>query len=123
MISLIKLMDSILPKKFDRTRLGSCMIAVEYAMNFLLNKNIKDFKVVEGWVSLFPNQEQNEWTTHTWIELKNGKILDLTKKQFKNWGVNPENIQYKKIKRKYNPQEYLELCNKYPSTLTPIKIN
>ena len=120
MIRLYELMEGILPKIFDKTRLGSCMIAAEYATNFLLSKNIKDFKVVEGWVSLFPNQEKNEWSSHTWIELKNGKILDLTKKQ---WGIDPENIEYKKIKKRYNPEEYLGLCKKYPSNETPIKIN
>ena len=122
MIKLKYLIDSILPKKFDKNRLGSCMIAAEYATKFLLNKNIKDFKIVEGWVSLFQNQPKNEWVSHTWIELKNGKILDLTKKQFKQWGVNPEDVKYKKIKKKYSPEEYLELCNKYPLTDTPIKL-
>lgn len=106
--------ESMFPKEFDRHTLGSCMVAAQMAMNYLLSKGRKDFKVVEGWVSLHPDQEEHDWSAHTWIEFSNGRIFDPTKKQWAEWGFDPNESEYLKIKKKYTPEEYSQLCQKHP---------
>jgi len=102
-----------LPSNFDTSELGKCMIAAELITKNLLSKGITNFNVVEGWIN-FPGYDEESNTTHTWIEL-NGEIIDPTKEQFQNWGFNPDEISYEKIKKKYSPQEYLKLCERYPT--------
>ena len=102
-----------LPQDFDCSKLRNCMEAAEIVMKNLLLKAIKDFYIVEGWIN-FNNNEETE-TTHTWIELSNGDIIDPTKEQFKTWGYDPNEIIYSRIKKKYTPQEYMELAKRYPN--------
>ena len=85
--------------------------------DYLLEKGITDFKIVEGWV-YFPyyyeeNDEEN-WSSHTWIEFSNGRKFDPTKKQWKEWGFDPDKgeVEYvtSKINRTYTPEEYQKIC-------------
>jgi hypothetical protein len=114
MIDSPKNIDEVMfPKNFDRHELGSCMLAAEYATRYLLAKHRDDFKVIEGWVSLYSDQEEEDWSAHTWIRFTNGRIFDPTKKQWKEWGFDPKNVTFEKIKKEYTPQQYLQLCKKY----------
>ena len=118
----IPLQESMFPKGFNRHSLGSCMAAAEMATKYFLNKGIKDFEIVEGWVSLYPDQEEDEWASHTWIQFKNGRIFDPTKKQWKLWSgdTDPE-TNYEKIIREFSPQEYLDLCEWEPGNWEKFK--
>ena len=105
-----------LSKNIDISSLGSCMLVAELIVRDLLNKGIDNFPIVEGYISFEASSEdqgQEEGITHTWIE-SNGKIYDPTKEQFRKWGFDPYNIIYEKIKRRYTPYEYLDLCKKFP---------
>lgn len=91
---------------------GSCMYAAKKVALYLLDQGIGDFKIIEGWVS-FPNIIKSQiWSQHTWVELKDGKIIDITKNQFKQFGVNPDEIIYHPTRRKeYYPEDYLDISN------------
>jgi hypothetical protein len=111
------LKESMFPKEFDRHAVGSCMSAAELATKYLLQKGIKNFKIVEGWVSLYPDQEEEYWEAHTWIKFNNGRIFDPTKKQWLNFtgdDKNPE-ISIEKIRTEYEPEDYLDVCDWDPS--------
>jgi GNAT superfamily N-acetyltransferase len=116
------LSEAMFPKDFDRHSLGSCMSAAALATDFLLSKGIVDFTIIEGWVSLYPDQEKDEWSPHTWIKFKNGKVFDPTKKQWKHWGFDPKDVQYtNKIRKKYTPQEYQKVCQRQPDDISKFK--
>lgn len=93
---------------------GSCMTAAEWITTNFLKQGIIDFKVVEGWVK-FKKEGGEEYDSprfqHTWIE-KDGKIIDPTLKQFNGWDLN--SVWYYRRKKRYDPQEYLDLSEKYP---------
>jgi hypothetical protein len=108
-----KLKEAMFPKDFNRHDLGTCMSAAALATDYLLKKGISDFKVVEGWVSLYPDQEEEDWSSHTWLIIK-GRIFDPTKKQWSQWGFDPNEVSYEKIKKEYTPEQYQELCRRYP---------
>ena len=104
--------ENMFPKEFNRHSLGSCMAAAEMATNYFLKKGIKNFKVVEGWVSLSPDLEDDEsgYESHTWIEFSNGRIFDPTRKQWRMWGYDPDGVKIQKISKTFTPEEYLDLC-------------
>jgi len=129
---MIKLIETMFPKDFDRHTPGSCMAAAELATKYLLSKGIKNFQIVEGWVSPEPEDEGGNWElyfnpktkkweeygsvfSHTWIEFKNGKTFDPTQKQWKELGFSPDEMKIVKVKTKYTPEEYLETCEWEPS--------
>ena len=115
MIKLVYLLnDAMFPKAFNRHNLGSCMKAAEYALKYFYSKGIYNFKVVEGWVSLYSDQEENDWSKHTWIEFSNGRVFDPTKNQWKEWGFDPDDVKIMKVKKKYSPEEYISLCELTP---------
>jgi hypothetical protein len=116
-----ELNESMFPKDFDRHSLGSCMAAAEFATNYLLSKGRNDFEVIEGMVSLYPDQEYRDWSPHTWIRFNNGKVFDPTKKQWSQWGFNPNEVKFEKVKRTYTPEEYLSICKIYPEDLSKFK--
>ena len=88
---------------------GSCMLAAEVISKELLNKGINSFTIVEGYIT-FANVDWNE--THTWIELDDGSILDPTKGQ---WGIDVSKMIYiKRGEKRYSPQEYMKMCEKFP---------
>ena len=94
-----------LPDNFN-PKVGSCMIAAEILTKKILKKT-NDFKVIEGYIT-FPTVDWKN--THTWIEFDDGSILDPTKDQ---WGL--QGIEYlNKGRTEYSPEEYLNLCKKYP---------
>lgn len=122
------LQESMYPKEFDRNAIGSCMAAAQLTTEYLLKKGITDFKIIEGWIAF--GEEGDQWElyrhegkikefgdvfTHTWIQFKNGRIFDPTKKQWEKWGFNPEEGKIVKIKTDYKPEEYLDLCEWDPS--------
>lgn len=113
--STFDLNETMFPKEFNRHSLGSCMSAAELSTTYLKSKGITDFKIVEGFVSMYPEQESKDWSPHTWIEFKNGKIFDPTKKQWANWGFNPKETEYKKIVRRFTPEQYIKLCKIHPN--------
>ena len=47
------LKETMFPKSFNRHNLGSCMSAAAHATFYLLEKGRRDFKIVEGFVSLY----------------------------------------------------------------------
>jgi len=104
-----KAIDGVeLPHTF-KSDIGSCMLAAEILVKKLLKLGREDFKIIEGYIT-FPTVDWKD--QHTWIEMDDGGIIDPTSNQ---WGY--KNIVYLKGKRKtYTPQEYLELCHKYPTT-------
>jgi len=111
MIKLTSILkESMFPKEFDRHSLGSCMDAASYAGDYLYKKGIRNFKIVEGWVSLYSTQDASDWSKHTWIEFDNGRIFDPTRKQWTVWGFDPDKVKIKKIKGKYTFNQYKQLC-------------
>lgn len=102
--------ESMFPKDFNRHNLGSCMSAAALATTHLKSKGITEFKIVEGFVSMYPDQEPEDWSAHTWIEFNNGKKFDPTKNQWKHWGFDPKETQYEKVVRKFTPDQYEKLC-------------
>jgi hypothetical protein len=114
--------EGMFPKDFNRHDLGTCMSAAALATDYLLKKGITDFKIVEGWVSLYPDQEEEDWSPHTWMVIR-GKIFDPTKKQWAQWGFNPDEVKFEKIKKEYTPQEYQEICRRCPDDKDPINEN
>ena len=119
-ISILR--EGMFPKEFDRHRLGSCMSAAALATDYFLSKGITNFKIVEGWVSLYPSQEEEDFSAHTWIEFSNGRKFDPTKKQWKQWGFNPDEVEYIKKLKEYTPQEYQNICKRQPNTTNEIRL-
>ena len=115
------LSESMFPKDFNRHSLGSCMAAAALATDYLLSKGRSDFKVVEGMVSLFSGQEYRDWSPHTWIQFNNGKVFDPTRKQWAQWGFNPNEVKFKKVTRTYTPEEYQSVCQRQPDDLSKFK--
>lgn len=94
-------------------KLGSCMLFAEIETKNLINKGVEDFVVVEGYIYFYGDIYNT--AQHTWIELSDGTKIDKTIDQFEIWNVDREDIEYLQSKRKeYSPQQYLELCQKFP---------
>ena len=101
--------NDYLPPNFNRNERGSCMYAAELITKKLLENGRHDFQVVEGWIAF-----GYEWDeAHTWIEFSDGKKLDPTLGQ---WEHPLEDVQYTRIKKRYTPEQYLQLCQKHPET-------
>jgi hypothetical protein len=109
-IDITKKELSYLPEDFTCSR-GSCMAASELITKKLLQRNIKDFYIVEGWLDIVGVEGE---TPHTWIELSNGEKLDPSLKQFEIWGLTRNDLTYSRIKKKYTPEEYLSKCEECP---------
>lgn len=93
---------------FNTSINGSCMYAVELIIPQLLQKDL-EFVVIEGYIT-FPTVDWEE--SHTWIELKDGSIIDPTLDQWKI--KDPIYIQSRQAR--YTPGAYLDLCNEYPTS-------
>lgn len=112
--------EHMFPQEFNRHALGSCMAAAALATDYLLSKGIKNFKIIEGWVSfdgdyeIFNNTPHGNVASHTWIQFDNGKIFDPTKNQWKNWGYDPKDVKYipNLIHKEYTPEEYQKICRR-----------
>lgn len=102
--------ESMFPKDFKRHNLGTCMSAAALAADYFLKKGIKNFKIVEGFVSMYPDQEEEEWSPHTWIEFDDGRKFDPTKKQWEKWGFKVEKTKYERVTKTYTPEQYIKLC-------------
>ena len=103
---------------------GSCMYWAEtYAKQLIKNKT-KNALIHEGYVIFSMLADKTKLKSpkfqHTWVTVNN-KIIDETLDQFNGvngWDIST--VKYIKYK-KYTPEEYLKLCEKYP--VDPIKIN
>jgi hypothetical protein len=109
------------PKDFNRHNLGACLSAAAMATVYFLEKGITNFKIVEGWVSMYPDQEEDEWSSHTWIEFDNGRKFDPTKKQWEKWGFDVKNTKYERVVRTFTPEQYVKLCQLQGDLPTPLK--
>lgn len=118
--------ESMFPKNFDRHNLGTCMGACALATDYLLSKGIKNFKIIEGWVSFDGDWEWDNIkkepigniASHTWIEFSNNRKFDPTKTQWRHWGYEPNEVEYiNKIHKSYTPQQYQKICKKQPENL------
>lgn len=119
----ISIDENMFPQEFDRHQLGSCMVAAELATKYLLSKGMNDFEIIEGWVSLSPDLEDDEtgYTSHTWIKFKNGRIFDPTRKQWQNWGYDPAGVKIMKVSKIFTPKEYLDVCEWEPGNWEKFK--
>lgn len=92
--------------------LGVCMLATELITKKLVENGINNFTIIEGYVK---GKQWHSKDAHTWIELDNieKEIIDPTLKQFNQIGGGP----FKRIGpyKRYTPQQYIELCKKYPN--------
>ena len=113
--------EGMFPKDFNRHNLGTCMGAAALATAYFLAKGITNFKIVEGWISMYPDQEENEWSAHTWIEFDDGRKFDPTKKQWEKCGFKVSKTKYEKITRSFTPEEYVKIC-KGDGSLTEIRL-
>ena len=94
---------------------GSCVAFAEHATKKFLENGIVNFLVVEGWVKY---KSEPYWHQHTWLEI-DGQKIDQTFIQFK---FGSESINYvNKVKKRYKPEEYLKLAEKYPEENYAIK--
>jgi hypothetical protein len=94
--------------QIDTTAQGSCMISIQILANQLMSQN-RNFTVHEGYVTFPDNSIKFQ---HTWLE-ENGIINDPTVNQFNTKTKYLDKIQYIKGK-KFNPQQYVAHCGKYP---------
>lgn len=105
-IESLELANQLAKKVSDRLQCnkgGSCTFFAEWATKVFLKNGITNFLVVEGWVK----GDEPFWRQHTWIEME-GQKIDPTLVQFGN-------VKYvNKVKKKYTPEEYLNLSKKYP---------
>ena len=100
----IPLKEAMFPKGFNRHD-AVCISAAALATKYLLERNITNFKVVDG------NMEADDGRQffHVWIQFDNGRIFDPTKKQWKIiHNLDPESMKYKPD-RVYDPMKYLSL--------------
>lgn len=106
--------DTKLPDNFNTRSVDSCMLAAELITIKLLQQGIQNFIIHEGFIKIKGNDTGK--MQHTWIEM-NGLKIDETIKQFFPKDVDDTYIKnqtsYIKYK-KYSPEEYLTLCQKYP---------
>ena len=116
------LQENMFPKDFKRHNLGTCMSAAALATDYFLEKGIKNFKIVEGWVyfpKFYDEDDKNNWSAHTWIQFDDGRKFDPTKKQWKHWGFDHTKgeVEYvsKEINKSYTPQEYTKVCRRVGS--------
>ena len=97
---------------------GSCIAFSEYATKKFLENGIINFLVIEGWVKY---KIESIWHQHTWIEI-DGQKIDPTFIQFISSNKNIKNPNYiNKVKKIYTPEEYLNMCKKYPEETEYIK--
>ena len=100
-----KARDYIVSKYGTETDLcGRCIEASEYLVDLLTDENIPA-KAVEGYV-IYDNDENcsdRAWDEHTWVELSDGTVVDVTVEQF-----NPMmDIDYPPILIQKNPHGYV----------------
>ena len=102
--------EGMFPKDFKRHSLGTCMSAAALATSYFLAKGIKNFNIVEGFVSMYPDQEEEDWSAHTWIEFDDGRKFDPTKKQWERCGFKVSKTKYEKVTKTFTPEQYIKLC-------------
>lgn len=100
-------------KRLDTHQSGSCMISSEWITKNLFKRGIKNFKIIEGYVSFLEESHRTPKYQHTWIEI-DGKIIDPTLEQFTKIGLDINTVKYIGSKKIYSPEEYLKLCKKFP---------
>lgn len=111
--------EGMFPKRFNRNNLGTCMGAAALATDFLLEKGVTDFQVVEGMVSFEKGADRELWQPHTWLEIK-GRKFDPTKNQWRWLGIDPKRVKYEEVHKIYTPQQYQKLCNRQGGKRKPL---
>ena len=92
------------------------MVWAEMKARRLLEEGATRFKIHEGYIWF--NENKDDMWEHTWIQLRNGTILDETLSQFEDMNIDePHYIQHKA----YTPKQYAKLCEKYPSSKKDIR--
>jgi hypothetical protein len=115
-MTLLKNISNDISMEVNIERSGSCMLFAELFNRYVIENHpelIESYKIVEGYVS--PEKYPYIKYTHTWVELNNGDKIDPTFKQF---SVNGKHFYKKRIKNKYTPFEYENLCLKHPEDLS-----
>lgn len=107
-------------ESFDYTQRGICDKVAIRETKKLLSQGINNFTIIEGYVWT-EAAEKYEWTypdAHTWIELKDGTMIDPSEKQYDDEGGIVERIdtsaydidgEFYKNAKYYSPNEYLEM--------------
>lgn len=100
-----KARDYIVSKYGTETDLcGKCIEASDYLIDLLTDANIPA-KVIEGYI-IYDNDENcsdRAWDEHTWVELSDGTVVDVTVEQF-----NPMmDVDYPPILIEQNPHGYV----------------
>ena len=107
-------------ESFNYTERGVCDKVAIAETKKLLSQGIDDFVVIEGYVWT-EDAENYEWSypdAHTWIELKDGTIIDPSEKQYDDEGGIVERIdtsaydiegEFYKDAKYYTPNEFLEM--------------
>ena len=114
-------------KNIDCERDGVCMQVAELVVKRLLEKGFEDFRVIEGYVWTYFGIDDQYPTAHTWIQVSNGEIIDLSEAQFDKYGGIAERIQgtayndedeFYGESKYYSPQEYLNLTLEHPNDIS-----
>ena len=107
-------------ESLNYTERGVCDKVAIAETKKLLSQGIDDFVVIEGYVWT-EDAENYEWSypdAHTWIELKDGTIMDPSEKQYDDEGGIVERIdtsaydidgEFYKDAKYYTPNEFLEV--------------
>jgi hypothetical protein len=98
---------------------GSCMYWAEVYTKQLIKDKTKNALIHEGYVTFSMMEDKTKMKSprfqHTWVTV-NKKIIDGTLDQFNGWDLST--VKYIE-RKKYTPEEYSELCKKYP--VDPVK--
>lgn len=116
--SAMSKINTLKDKKYKCSTFGECVKAADEVTD-ILDKHGIDYKVIEGYVQTNKEHGENHKyrkdLNHTWVELKNGKKIDVTISQFdKEGGIReylgkdtelpPKNVwskkEYQEIKKK-----------------------
>jgi len=104
-ISLLQ--ENMFPKGFNRHD-AVCAMAAAHATKYFLSKGMKNFKVVEGFARLHPNDEIEDYESHVWIKFNDGRLFDPTRKQWKVlYNVNPDEVTYDEDEI-WEPEDYMD---------------
>lgn len=81
--------ESYLPPEFNPRAAGCCMVAARIIAGRLIEKEVNDSAVVEGWIQFIDEDGRRLKDlrfAHTWVYGENGEIIDPTIVQFSEHG-------------------------------------
>lgn len=97
--------------KLNSNTKGSCTAFAELSADHIVHHKLSNFEIIEGYVTF---DDFNNTFQHTWVTYKL-QIIDPTLVQFSGCDLN--DVQYK-VKKKYTPEQYIELSKKHPIDLS-----